>query len=63
MSSRRPAKAIVAEVRGFALGGGFEMALNLQFGDGEFNFVKTRAEHGTKQALELCKDHFEVPEP
>ena len=36
---------------------------NLQFGDGEFNFVKTRAEHGAKQAFELCKQHFEVPEP
>jgi enoyl-CoA hydratase/carnithine racemase len=35
---------------------------NLQFGDGEFNFVKTRAEHGTKRAFELCKAHFEVPE-
>jgi len=35
---------------------------NLQFDEGEFNFVKTRAKHGTKQALELCKDHFEVPE-
>jgi enoyl-CoA hydratase/carnithine racemase len=36
---------------------------NLQFEDGEFNFVKTRAEHGAKQAFELCKAHFEVPEP
>jgi enoyl-CoA hydratase/carnithine racemase len=35
---------------------------NLQFEDGEFNFVKTRAEHGTKRALDLCKDHFDVPE-
>jgi hypothetical protein len=35
---------------------------NLQFGEGEFNFVKTRAEHGTKRAIELCKTHFEVPE-
>jgi enoyl-CoA hydratase/carnithine racemase len=35
---------------------------NLQFGDGEFNFVKTRAEHGTKRAFELCDAHFEVPE-
>jgi enoyl-CoA hydratase len=35
---------------------------NLQFGDDEFNFVKARAEHGTKQAFELCKTHFEVPE-
>ena len=36
---------------------------NLQFGDDEFNFVKTRAERGAKQAFELCKTHFEVPEP
>jgi enoyl-CoA hydratase/carnithine racemase len=35
---------------------------NLQFEDDEFNFVKARAEHGTKRALELCKNHFEVPE-
>ena len=38
------------------------LGTNLQFEDGEFNFVKTRAEHGTKRALELCKTHFEVPE-
>ena len=36
---------------------------NLQFEDGEFNFVKTRAEHGTKQAFELRDEHFDVPEP
>ena len=36
---------------------------NLQFEDDEFNFVKTRAERGAKQAFELCKTHFEVPEP
>jgi enoyl-CoA hydratase/carnithine racemase len=36
---------------------------NLQFEDDEFNFVKTRAKHGAKQAFELCKTHFEVPEP
>jgi enoyl-CoA hydratase/carnithine racemase len=36
---------------------------NLQFEEGEFNFVKTRAEHGAKKAFELCKEHFEVPEP
>jgi len=35
---------------------------NLQFEEGEFNFVKTRAEHGTKRAMEICKEHFEVPE-
>jgi enoyl-CoA hydratase/carnithine racemase len=35
---------------------------NLQFEDGEFNFVKTRAEHGTKRAFELCNAHFDVPE-
>jgi enoyl-CoA hydratase/carnithine racemase len=36
---------------------------NLQFEDNEFNFVKTRAEHGTKKAFELSKAHFKVPEP
>jgi enoyl-CoA hydratase len=36
---------------------------NLQFGDGEFNFVKVRAEHGTRRAFELRDSHFEVPEP
>lgn len=35
---------------------------NLQFEDDEFNFVKTRAQHGATKAFELCKDHFEVPE-
>jgi enoyl-CoA hydratase/carnithine racemase len=36
---------------------------NLQFGDGEFNFVKARGEHGTKRAFELRDAHFDVPEP
>jgi enoyl-CoA hydratase len=36
---------------------------NLQFEDDEFNFVKTRAERGAKQAFQVCKEHFEVPEP
>jgi enoyl-CoA hydratase len=36
---------------------------NLQFEDDEFNFVKVRAEHGTKRAFELRDAHFEVPEP
>jgi enoyl-CoA hydratase len=36
---------------------------NLQFEEGEFNFVKTRAEHGTKRAFELRDAHFHVPEP
>ena len=36
---------------------------NLQFDDGEFNFVKARAEHGTKEAFALRDAHFEVPEP
>jgi len=35
---------------------------NLQFEDGEFNFVKTRAEHGANRAFDLSKAHFEVPE-
>ena len=36
---------------------------NLQFGESEFNFVKTRAEHGTKRAFEMRDAYFEVPEP
>jgi enoyl-CoA hydratase len=36
---------------------------NLQFAPGEFNFVKTRAEHGTKAAFRLRNAHFDVPEP
>jgi enoyl-CoA hydratase len=36
---------------------------NLQFEADEFNFVKARAEHGTKRAFELRDEHFDVPEP
>ena len=36
---------------------------NLRFEDGEFNFVKARAEHGTRKAFELRDAHFDVPEP
>ena len=36
---------------------------NLQFGPGEFNFVKTRAQHGTKEAFRLRDEYFDVPEP
>lgn len=36
---------------------------NLQFDDGDFNFVKARAERGTTGAFELRDAHFEVPEP
>ena len=36
---------------------------NLQFANGEFNFVKTRAQHGTKEAFRLRDEHFHVPEP
>lgn len=36
---------------------------NLQFAPGEFNFVKTRAEHGTKEAFRLRDEHFHVAEP
>ena len=35
---------------------------NLSFEENEFNFVKSRAEHGSK-AFDLCKEHFEIPEP
>jgi enoyl-CoA hydratase/carnithine racemase len=36
---------------------------NLRFEEGEFNFVKARAQHGTKKAFELRDTHFDVPEP
>lgn len=36
---------------------------NLQFSPGEYNFVKTRAQHGTKEAFRLRDEHFHVPEP
>lgn len=36
---------------------------NLQFAEGEFNFVKARAEHGTKAAFALRDEHFDIPEP
>jgi enoyl-CoA hydratase/carnithine racemase len=36
---------------------------NLRFEDGEYNFVKARAEHGTKRAFEMRDEHFDVPEP
>src|SRR3546814_19949917 len=36
---------------------------NLQFDEGEYNFVKTRAQLGTKQAFALREEHFELPEP
>lgn len=36
---------------------------NLQFDEGEFNFVKARAEHGPKKAFEMARAHFDLPEP
>jgi enoyl-CoA hydratase/carnithine racemase len=36
---------------------------NLQFEDDEFNFVKTRKEHGTSKAFQLRDEFFEIPEP
>ena len=36
---------------------------NLQFAPGEFNFVKTRAQVGTKEAFRLRDEHFSVAEP
>ena len=36
---------------------------NLQFDEGEFNFVKDRRPHGTKQAFKIRDEHFEIPEP
>lgn len=35
---------------------------NLQFDEGEFNFVKARAEHGTRRAFDLRDAHFDIPE-
>jgi enoyl-CoA hydratase len=36
---------------------------NLQFEDSEFNFVKARAQRGTREAFKLRDEHFEVPDP
>ncbi|MCV7370489.1 enoyl-CoA hydratase [Mycolicibacterium duvalii] len=36
---------------------------NLQFAPGEFNFVKTRAQVGTREAFRLRDEHFFVAEP
>jgi enoyl-CoA hydratase/carnithine racemase len=33
---------------------------NLRFEDGEFNFIKARAEHGTKEAFRLRDEHFDI---
>ncbi|GAA0960008.1 enoyl-CoA hydratase/isomerase family protein [Actinocorallia libanotica] len=33
---------------------------NLRFEEGEFNFVKARAEHGTKEAFRLRDEHFGI---
>lgn len=38
-------------------------ATNLQFDEGDFNFVKVRAEHGTSEAFALRDAHFGIPEP
>jgi enoyl-CoA hydratase/carnithine racemase len=76
-ASRMPADGIVIAKEAFRLVeqlgpyGGEEVlsymihayGTNLQFDDGDFNFVRTRAEHGTKGAFALRDEHFEVPEP
>jgi enoyl-CoA hydratase/carnithine racemase len=36
---------------------------NLRFEEGEFNFVKERAQHGTRRAFDLRDAHFDVPAP
>ena len=36
---------------------------NLQFDEGEFNFVKARAEHGAKKDFAMARAHFDIPEP
>jgi len=64
----KEAFALVEQLQGFA---GEEIVspfvhaygTNLQFQPGEFNFVKTRAEHGNKRAFELRDEHFDVPYP
>jgi enoyl-CoA hydratase/carnithine racemase len=75
--SRMPADGIVIAKEAFRLVeqlgpyGGEEVlsymihayGTNLQFDEGDFNFVKSRAEHGTKQAFALRDAHFEIPEP
>jgi enoyl-CoA hydratase/carnithine racemase len=49
-----------AEVTGYLV---HAYGTNLQFEPDEFNFVKLRAQHGTKRAFELRDEHFDVPEP
>ncbi len=41
---------------------GTSRRLSISFGTICQNFVRTRATHGPKQAFELAKAHFEVPE-
>jgi len=36
---------------------------NLQFEPDEFNFVKTRSQLGTREALRARDEHFDIPEP
>lgn len=36
---------------------------NLSFEADEYNFVKARAQHGTRRAFELRDEHFDIPEP
>lgn len=36
---------------------------NLQFDEGDFNFVKARSDHGIREAFEMRDAHFDVPEP
>jgi enoyl-CoA hydratase len=37
-------------------------ATNLRFEEDEFNFVKTRAKHGTGGAFKLRDEHFAAPD-
>jgi enoyl-CoA hydratase len=48
-----------AEVTGYLI---HAYGTNLRFEEGEFNFVKARAQHGTSAAFALRDAHFEVPE-
>lgn len=40
-----------------------ESGTNLQFAECEFSFVKTRAQHGTKEAFPIRDEHLHLLEP
>ena len=58
LQSRRADSGYVGEeATGFLM---HAFATNLRFEDDEFNFVKTRAKHGTSEAFRLRDEHFAV---